>query len=63
MKKVIKAGSRSFNEFTLLKTELVKLFAEPFIVVSGGAKGADSLGEIYAQEKGYPIERYLAKMK
>lgn len=61
MKKVIIAGSRSFYDYTLLKTELDKLFAEPFIVVSGGAKGADSLGEIYAQEKGYPIERYLAK--
>lgn len=61
MKKVIIAGSRSFNDYTLLKTELDKLFSEPFIVVSGGAKGADSLGEIYAQEKGYPIERYLAK--
>ena len=61
MKKVIIAGSRNFNNYNLLKSELDKLFSEPFIVVSGGAKGADSLGEIYAQEKGYPIERYLAK--
>ena len=61
MKKVIIAGSRSFNDYSLLRTELDKLFNEPFIIVSGGAKGADSLGEQYAQEKGYEIERYLAK--
>lgn len=61
MKKVIIAGSRSFNNYNLLKLELDKLFSEPFIVVSGGAKGADTLGEDYAREKGYQIERYLAK--
>lgn len=61
MKKVIIAGSRSFNDYALLKYELDKLFSEPFIVVSGGAKGADSLGEMYANEKGYQIERYLPK--
>ena len=61
MKKVIIAGSRSFNDYALLKIELDKLFSEPFTVVSGGAKGADSLGEQYANEKGYSIERYLAK--
>ena len=61
MKKVIIAGSRSFNDYTLLKTELDKLFNESFIIVSGGAKGADTLGELYAREKGYEIERHLAK--
>ena len=61
MKKVIIAGSRSFNDYTLLKTELDKLFNEPFIIVSGGAKGADTLGELYAKEKGYEVERHLAK--
>lgn len=61
MKKVIIAGSRNFNNYTLLKSELDKLFSEPFIVVSGGAKGADSLGEMYANEKGYLVERYLPK--
>lgn len=61
MKKVIIAGSRSFEDYALLKYELDKLFSEPFIIVSGGAKGADSLGEMYAREKGYTIERYLPK--
>lgn len=63
MKKVIIAGSRSFNDYNLLKTELDKLFSESFIVVSGGAKGADILGEMYANEKGYKIERYLPDWK
>ena len=61
MKKVIIAGSRNFNNYALLKRELDRLFQEPFIVVSGGAKGADSLGELYAKEKGYEVERHLAK--
>ena len=61
MKKVIIAGSRNFNNYALLKSELDKLFNEPFIIVSGGAKGADTLGELYAKEKGYEVERHLAK--
>ncbi len=61
MKKIIIAGSRNFNDYEVLKNELDRLFDEPFIVVSGGAKGADSLGEQYAGEKGYQIERYLPK--
>ena len=53
MKTVIIAGSRNFNNYELLRSELDKLFNEPFIIVSGGAKGADTLGELYAKEKGY----------
>ena len=34
---------------------------EKVVLISGGAKGADSLGEQYAKEKGYQVERYLAK--
>ena len=30
------------------------------IIVSGGARGADLLGERYAQENGFAIERYPA---
>lgn len=32
---------------------------EEIIVVSGGAKGIDSLGELWAKEKGYKTEIYL----
>lgn len=30
------------------------------IIVSGGAKGSDTLGERYAKQNGFEIERYLA---
>jgi len=46
--KVAVIGSRGFNDYELVKTTL-----SPFtitLLVSGGAKGADSLGERYANE-------------
>lgn len=52
MKKVAVIGSRGFTDYSLLKTELDRVTA-PFIIVSGGAKGADSLAEKYADEMGY----------
>lgn len=30
-------------------------------IVSGGAKGADALGEKYAKEKGYKLKRFIAE--
>lgn len=60
--KIIIAGSRGFSNYDLLKTKcdyyLSKL--DEVIIVSGGARGADSLGERYAREKGYQVEQYLA---
>lgn len=54
--KVIIAGSRSFNNYELLKQKcdsiLSKIDAEIWII-SGTAQGADRLGEKYAQERGY----------
>lgn len=60
--KVIIAGSRSFNDYELLK-EKCDIFlsnSKDIEVVSGTANGADKLGERYAQEKGYPIKRFPA---
>jgi hypothetical protein len=51
MKKIAVIGSREFTDYDLLKKELDEY--PPFILVSGGAKGADSLAEHYADEKGY----------
>src|SRR5262245_24979604 len=53
--KIIVAGSRSFSDYSLLEHWLCRLTAniqKPLIVVSGGAKGADKLGEKWAWEKG-----------
>ena len=63
--RVIIAGGRDFNDYPLLKAKCDNILADKtathrIIVVSGAAKGADSLGEQYAREKGYTIEQYPA---
>jgi len=61
--KLIIAGSRNFYDYTLLKSKLdyyLRNVQEEIEVVSGAAKGADSLGEQYAKEKGYPIKQFPA---
>ena len=60
MKKVIVAGSRSFNDFALLYRTLESLFKEEIIIVSGCAEGADRLGEEYARCKNYFVEKHPA---
>ena len=45
-------GSRGFNNYKLLKDTLDKYLSEATVIVSGGAKGADSLGERWANENG-----------
>jgi len=46
--KVAVIGSRNFNDYELVKTTLSPLNIT--LLVSGGAKGADSFGERYANE-------------
>lgn len=54
--KIIVAGGRDFNNFKLL-TKTLDSFVEEYlkdkeiVVVSGGAKGADSLGEAWYHER------------
>ena len=66
MIKVIIAGTRDFKNYELLKQKMDKILAnrvknnEEIIIISGTARGADKLGERYAREKGYKIERYPA---
>ena len=43
-------GSRSFNDYELLKRTLDEYLGKVWIIVSVGAKGADSLGEKWAKE-------------
>lgn len=56
MFKVVVAGSRSFNDYKLLERKLIHFLSrykpEEVEIVSGGARGADSLGERFAKEKG-----------
>lgn len=62
--KVIIAGSRSFNDYKKLCEEcnlaLEGYRPEEIEVVSGTARGADSLGEKYAKERGLKIKRFPA---
>ncbi|GAA4879349.1 hypothetical protein GCM10023310_69380 [Paenibacillus vulneris] len=62
MFKVIVAGSRSFNDYELLKEKLDALLMNKtdIIIVSGAARGADKLGERYAHEKGYSVSSHPA---
>lgn len=61
MQKVIIAGSRDFDRYDILKHTMNLKFSEPFVVVSGCAKGADRLGERYAKENGLELEYHPAK--
>lgn len=63
--KVIIAGSRDFADYELLRAKCDALLQDRrdesnIIIVSGTARGADRLGERYARERGYRIERYPA---
>lgn len=60
MKKVIIAGSRKFMDYDFLKETLNKYITEPVIVVSGCATGTDTLGERWASENGYLVEKHPA---
>lgn len=66
MFKIIIAGGRDFNDYELLKAKMdfflknkikegIKIY-----IVSGVAKGSDSLGERYARERGYSIISFPA---
>ena len=61
--RVIIAGSRDFYDYGLLEEKCDKLLSRKcathnIIICSGAARGADRLGERYAQERGYDIETH-----
>ena len=60
MIKIIIALSRDFTDYELLKSKLdkAKKHYGIFEVVSGKARGADSLGERYAKENNLPIAEF-----
>lgn len=62
--RLIVAGGREFNDYELLKEKLDNLLinnTDDVEIVSGKARGADSLGEKYAKEKGYTVKEFPAK--
>lgn len=52
MVRIIIAGSRDFNSYKKLEQTMdryLELITDDVEIICGGARGADSLGEIYAQ--------------
>ena len=64
---VIVAGCRDFADYELLKEKcdfyLQNKKPENIVIVSGHASGADTLGERYAQERGYELKTFPADWK
>jgi hypothetical protein len=61
--KVIIAGSRGFNDYEVLCKFCDYIIGEPeeeVEIVSGKAKGADTLGERYANERNYKLKEFPA---
>lgn len=51
-------GSRDFNDYSFMKQKLdylLQYHKGKVVIVSGGAKGADTLAERYAKENNYPM--------
>jgi len=61
--KVIIAGGRNFNNYPELSEVCDQIIAEePEVeIVSGTAKGADELGEQYADKNGLAVKQFPAK--
>lgn len=60
--KIIIAGGRDFKDYESLKSvcdDILPQF-ENVSLISGTAKGADRLGERYAREHGYKVEKFPA---
>lgn len=67
MFRVIIAGTRYFDDYDLLKKYCDYMLSnkiksgEEIRILSGGASGADALGEKYARERGFIIVPYPAQ--
>lgn len=65
MIRIVIAGSRKFSNQATLDTEVDK-FIDQYVdteiqIISGGAKGADKMGEIYAKKRGYDLKIFPTK--
>lgn len=58
--RVIIAGSRTLRDSYLLARAVAESGFTPTIVLSGAARGADTLGEEWARLRGIRVDRYPA---
>ena len=67
MKKIVVAGCRDYNNYTEAKEFIEQCISKikkehTLIFLSGGCRGADKLGERFAEENGYKLIRYEANL-
>ena len=65
IKRVIIAGCRYYNNYEEAKAFIDFCLSNirkknEIVILSGGARGADAIGERYAEENGFSIEKYPA---
>lgn len=59
--KIIIAGGRDFNNYNILDKVISKIVnIEKDIIISGAARGADSIGADWANKHSVPLETYPA---
>ena len=68
IKKVVIAGCRNYNNYEEAKTYIDFCLSDirkenDIVILSGCASGADAIGERYAEENGFKIEKYPADWK
>lgn len=62
--KVIIAGGRDFDNYNQLREKCDEIINSSLTeIISGCAKGADTLGERYAKERGYNLKLFPADWK
>ncbi|MBQ2675991.1 MAG: DUF2493 domain-containing protein [Clostridia bacterium] len=64
--RIVIAGSRTFNNYKAAKIYIDNCISKirkqnKIIIISGGSRGADSLGERYAKENKMQVELYPAE--
>lgn len=61
--KVIIAGTRDFSDYSLMEKKCDHILKGKcnIEVVSGVARGADKLGEVYAKNRGFSVKQFQAK--
>lgn len=57
--KYLIAGSRNFNNYSLL-LHVLNQYEKPDIIIEGGARGADLLGKRFAEENDIDCREYKA---
>ena len=68
VKRIVIAGCRNYNNYDEAKEFIDNCLIDinkenEIIIVSGCASGADAIGERYAMENGFKIEKYAADWK